>query len=85
MRPHAEALLKKALQLPDHDRVELAGELLHSLEPAAETLPEAEIEAAWRQEVAARVAELDAGKVETEPWEQVRDCLLARLSERRAG
>jgi putative addiction module component (TIGR02574 family) len=85
MRSHAEALLKKALQLPDRDRVELAGELLHSLEPAAEMPPEAEIEAAWRQVVADRVAELDAGEVETEPWDQVRDRLLARLSERRAG
>ena len=85
MKPHAEALLKEALRLPDGDRAELAGELLHSIEPTAEGSPEAEIEAAWRQVVADRVAELDGGEVETEPWDQVRDRLLARLSERRAG
>jgi hypothetical protein len=44
-----------------------------------------DVEAAWRQEVAARVAALDAGEVETTPWEEIRDGFLARLSERRTG
>jgi putative addiction module component (TIGR02574 family) len=57
------------------------GALLESLEPG----PEADVEAAWRQEVAARVAALDAGEVETTSWEEIREGFLARLSERRAG
>lgn len=75
----AEALLQEALTLPDNVRAEIAGALLESLEP----LPEADVETAWRQEVAARVAELEAGNVTTTPWEEIRDHFMARLSERR--
>jgi putative addiction module component (TIGR02574 family) len=75
----AETLLQKALRLPDDERAEIAGALLESLEPA----PEADVETAWRQEVADRVAAMEAGKVTTTPWEEIRDRFLARLSERR--
>ena len=81
MRPHAETVLQEALTLAEQERAEIAGALLESLEPE----PEADVEAAWRQEVAARVAALAAGEVETTPWEEIRDGFLARLSERRAG
>lgn len=81
MERTAQAVLKEALTLPDTDRAELAGALLESLEP----LPEADVEAAWRQEVASRVAALDAGEVQTIPWEDVRERLLARLSAQRQG
>lgn len=81
MRPHAETVLQKALTLAEQERAEIAGALLESLEPE----PEAEVEAAWRQEVAARVAALEAGEVETTPWGEIRDGFLARLSERRPG
>ena len=79
MARNAEAVLKEALTLPEADRADIAGALLESIEPTSE----AEVEAAWRQEVAARVAALDAGEVETIPWEEVRARLFARLSERR--
>lgn len=85
MRTDTKALLEKALRLPEADRAELVGELLHSLQPAADAVSEAEVEDAWRREVAARVAELDSGEVETVPWEEIRDQLFARLGERRAG
>lgn len=81
MERHAEAVLKEALTLPEDDRADLAGALLESLEPAGET----DVEAAWRQEVAARVAALDAGEVETLPWEEVRNRLFTRLRERPSG
>ena len=81
MERNAQAVLKKALTLPEEDRAEVAGALLNSLEP----LEEADIESAWRQEVAARVAALDAGEVETIPWGEVRDRLVARLSAYRPG
>ena len=77
----AEALLQEALSLPDDERAEIAGALLESLEPA----PEEDVETAWRQEVAARVAALEAGEMTTTPWEEIRDRFLARLSERHPG
>ena len=79
MEKNAKAILTDALDLPEGDRAEIAGALLESLEPASE----AEVEEAWRREVAARVAALDAGEVETSPWEEIRDELISRLSERR--
>lgn len=81
MERSADAVLRQALSLPEADRADIAGALLQSLEPAEES----DIEAAWREEVAARVAALDAGEVETIPWEDLRDRLVARLGERRAG
>jgi putative addiction module component (TIGR02574 family) len=81
MERSAQAVLREALALPEANRAELAGAPLESLEPTEE----AEVEAAWRQEVKARVAALDAGEAQTIPWEEVRNRLFARLSERRAG
>jgi putative addiction module component (TIGR02574 family) len=52
--------------------------LIESLEPA----PEAEVEAAWSEEIAQRLTELDAGTVETIPWEEVRAGLSGRRNER---
>lgn len=77
----AQTLLQEALSLPHDERAEIAGALLESLEPE----PEAGVETAWRQEVAARMAALEAGEVTTTPWEEIRDRFLARLSERRQG
>lgn len=54
---------------------------MESIEPGNDM----DVGAAWRQEVAARVAALDAGEVETVPWEEVRDRLFARLRERQAS
>ncbi len=82
MRRQADSVLREALTLPESERAEIAGALLESLEHQQ---PEADVEMAWRQEVAARVAALDAGEVETTPWEEIREGFLARLSERRPG
>jgi putative addiction module component (TIGR02574 family) len=73
----AETLLKEVLSLPDNERAEIAGALLESLEPA----PEVDVETAWRQEVAARAAALEAGDVTTTSWEEIRVRFLARLSQ----
>ncbi len=71
-------LFRQAAELPERDRATLAGLLIDSLDPEAD----AEVEAAWANEVARRVAELDAGTAETIPWEEVRKELFARLNER---
>lgn len=81
MTRNAKTVLQEALTLAEQDRAEIAGALLESLEPA----PEVDVESAWRQEVAARVAALDAGEVGTTPWVAIRDRFLARLSDRRQG
>ena len=67
-------LFSEAVQLPESDRAALAGLLIESLDPS----PELDVEAAWSQEIARRVAQLDAGAVDTVPWEQVRDELFGR-------
>ena len=60
-----EQLEVEALNLPRDERARLAEALISSLDE------EAEIELAWQQEIRRRVAELDAGTVETIPAEQV--------------
>ena len=79
MSRNARVVLETALSLPAEERAEIVGALLKSLEPPLE----ADVETAWKQEVAARVAALDAGEVETVPWEEVRGRLFARLSGQR--
>lgn len=55
----------------------------HAKTVLREALSLPDVETEWRREVEARVAALDAGGVETTPWEDIRDRFLARLSERR--
>jgi putative addiction module component (TIGR02574 family) len=81
MTHRAETVLQEALNLPEQERTEIVSALLGSLGPE----PEADVEAAWRQEVAARIAALETGSVKMTPWEEVREGFLARLSERRQG
>ena len=69
---------KEAAELSDEDRATLAGLLIESLEGE----PDLDVEAAWATEIEKRVAELDAGTVESIPWEQVRQRLLDRLNAR---
>lgn len=71
-------LLKRALALPPEARAALAGSLLESLdeEPA-----EAGVEAAWKEEIKRRIEDIDSGKVEMIPYQEVRRRLAARLSD----
>jgi len=76
MTSKAEAVLTLALDLPEGERADLAAALLESLDPS----PEADVEEAWRKEIARRVAAIEAGDVEMVPWERVREDLLAKLN-----
>ena len=76
MARRLEEIYREAAELPEADRAELAGLLLESLEVE----PDADVEAAWAAEVERRIREIDEGKVETIPWEQVRAALHARLA-----
>ena len=71
-------LWKEASELSEKDRADLAGLLIESLEGE----PDEDVEAAWVAEIERRVAELDAGTVNSIPWEEVRQRLIDRLNER---
>ena len=71
----ASELLQKALSLSEEERAELAGSLIESLDA---TVDEA-AEAAWNQEIARRIADLDSGKVKTVPWEAVRSRISSKF------
>jgi putative addiction module component (TIGR02574 family) len=70
----ARQLFEEAMQLDPKERAALMRLLIDSLD--ADT--EEGSEEAWRAEVERRIAELDAGAVETIPWEELR----ARLYQR---
>ena len=61
MTQDATELLKRALALSEDERAELAGSLLESLDGAPED--PAAVEAAWNEEIARRIEDLDSGKV----------------------
>lgn len=68
-------LFRQAADLSEDDRATLAGLLIESLE----TERDPDVEESWRQEIDRRVAQLEAGQVETIPWETVRDQLTRRF------
>ena len=68
MTKPTEAVLADALRLDPESRAQIASELLASLDGPSD--PDAET--AWQAEIERRVADLKAGKVKLEPWDQVK-------------
>lgn len=68
MSRESNELLKRALNLPVADRAELAGSLIESLDSAEDE----SVKAAWEEEVARRMQELDSGAVKPVTLEQAR-------------
>lgn len=64
----ADEILKEALALPAEARAVIAGTLIGSLDESADE----NAETLWSVEIARRVAEIDAGKVQLVPWTEVR-------------
>jgi len=60
-----ESLTAEALKLSAEERAELAERLITSVEPPAPLHP------AWEAEIARRIADLDAGRTQSIPGEQV--------------
>lgn len=77
MAASRDDILRQALALPEHDRADLIGALIDSLD--AET--EEGVEEAWRMEIERRALELDSGAVQSIPWEVVK----TRLARARRG
>jgi len=67
MEIDTQTLTNHALSLPDEKRAALAASLLQSPDASVDH----EIEESWRQEVAARIAEIDSGDVEMISWDTV--------------
>jgi len=78
MTQDATELLKRALALTPEERAELAGSLLESLD-AADDDPKA-VEAAWSEEIARRIGDLDSGRAKTVPWEEVQTRVSSKLT-----
>lgn len=75
MTRESAELLKKALALPEEERAALAGSLMDSLDDVVDE----SAEAAWNQEIARRIEDLDSGKAKTIPWDQIRSRISDRL------
>ena len=77
MTPQVSEVLEKALALSTKDRGLIIDRLIESLdnEPAEEG-----VEAAWSEEIKRRVEEIQSGRAEMIPGEEVHRRLLARLS-----
>jgi putative addiction module component (TIGR02574 family) len=74
MTPDPAKLLQEALRLSPEARAALAVSLLESLE---EDVDES-AEAAWVDEIAKRLHELDSGAVTPVPWSEARRMILGR-------
>jgi putative addiction module component (TIGR02574 family) len=61
-----EELSKRALELPPEERVRLAEKLLATVHEV-----DAEVEAAWDQEIQRRLEEIDSGTAKLIPAEEV--------------
>ena len=68
MTKAAQAVLADALRLDLKARADLATELLGSLDGPADH----DAEDAWAREIERRVAAIEAGTLELEPWQDVK-------------
>jgi putative addiction module component (TIGR02574 family) len=67
-RSHSlDEVLRAALDLPPEARARLAGVLLESLDDSEQT----ELDAAWSEEIERRIRDIDEGRVELIPGEEV--------------
>jgi len=76
MSQASDLFASQLAQLPTNERAELAHLLLQSLDDSQD----ADAEAAWEQEIARRVAEIESGRVSGRPAEEVMAELRRRQS-----
>ncbi len=76
-----DELEAQAMQLPLRERSELIHRLLVSLDGEADGTPE-EIAQAWDEEIARRVADMEAGRTQWIPAEEVFSKIDAMFAER---
>jgi putative addiction module component (TIGR02574 family) len=78
MTEKASDILKRALALPTEARAAIADSLLESL---GEGPADEDVEAAWSDEIQRRIEEIDSGKVQLIPYEEVRRRLAVMLAD----
>jgi putative addiction module component (TIGR02574 family) len=76
MNSHAEQILQSALSLNPDDRVEIAENLILSLDEERA----ADIEAAWAAEIKRRIESIDKSEVRLVPWEESIRAMRERLN-----
>jgi len=81
MSDRAQTLLREALTLSLEERADVAAELLASLDEAA-TENLAAVQAAWASEIERRARRVLTGESVGEPWEDVRERIVQRLTNR---
>jgi putative addiction module component (TIGR02574 family) len=81
MSDRSKALLREALTLPPDERADVAAEFLASLDDGTVEDPAA-VQDAWAKEIERRSGRVLAGESAGEPWEDVRDRIARRLTER---
>lgn len=74
MNASRKKVLAEALRLPAEARAALAGQLIESLDQSVDE----DAEAAWSEEIARRIEDLDRGRVKTVPWSVARRRILGR-------
>ena len=74
MKSDVSKVLEAALKLPTEARAAIAGSLIESLDGTVDE----NLEAAWADEIARRVQDLDSGKAKTIPWSKARRMILSR-------
>lgn len=68
MSPNAKKILEEALELPESARADVAAALIESLDGNVDE----HVEAAWSEEIARRIREVESGAVKPIPWEEAR-------------
>jgi putative addiction module component (TIGR02574 family) len=63
-----QQLLAEVLDLPEHDRAEVAARILESLED----IQDDDVDEAWARELERRAAAVDIGQVVTSDWNVLR-------------
>ncbi|MBI4586709.1 MAG: addiction module protein [Planctomycetes bacterium] len=76
MTDQAMRLLEEALRLPPEARAAIAGRLMESLDEHVDE----DAEAAWAEEIARRLKEVDSGQVTTIPWAEARRRILGGVN-----
>jgi putative addiction module component (TIGR02574 family) len=66
--PDTKKVLSDALELPEHQRAEIAAKLLESLDPTEDE----GVDEAWAIEIERRCAALDSGEAVTSDWKEFR-------------
>ncbi len=81
MTQRAQELLREALALPAEERADVAAELLASLDEPPASDP-ATVQAQWAAEIERRARRVLSGESAGEPWEDVRERITRRLTNR---